>query len=70
MNIGDIMEFVKHEWTPRIYIFESFPLIHYWRRLWRRHMSGNKITVRTLDLDCDFLEIKAQLDAIVKEHFE
>ena len=33
------------------------------------HMSGNKISVRTLDLDCEFLEITAQLEAIVKEHF-
>lgn len=33
------------------------------------HMSGNKITVRTLDLDCDFYHIKKQLNIIVKEHF-
>lgn len=33
------------------------------------HMSGNKIGVRTLDLDCDFTDVMAQLDAIVKEHF-
>ena len=33
------------------------------------HMSGNKISVRTLDLNCSFKEIAAQLDSIVKEHF-
>lgn len=32
-------------------------------------MSGNKISVRTLDLNCDFSEIAAQLDKIVAEHF-
>ena len=32
-------------------------------------MSGNKISVRTLDLNRDFSEIKAQLNAIVAEHF-
>lgn len=32
-------------------------------------MSGNKISVRTLDLDCDFEQIAAQLDAIAVEHF-
>lgn len=32
-------------------------------------MSGNKISVRTLDLNRDFLEIAAQLNAIVDEHF-
>ncbi|MEE8723280.1 MAG: 5-methylcytosine-specific restriction endonuclease system specificity protein McrC [Atopobiaceae bacterium] len=33
------------------------------------HMSGNKISVRTLDLDRPFDEIKVQLDGIVQEHF-
>ena len=32
-------------------------------------MSGNRISVRTLDLNCDFSEISAQLDAIAAEHF-
>ena len=32
-------------------------------------MSGNKITVRTLDLNCDFDAIAAQLDNIVQQHF-
>ena len=32
-------------------------------------MSGNKISVRTLDLNQDFSEIAAQLNAIVSEHF-
>ncbi len=32
-------------------------------------MSGNKISVRTLDLNCEFSEIAAQLDMIAKEHF-
>ena len=33
------------------------------------HMSGNKISVRTLDLNCDFAEITAQLDAIKAMYF-
>lgn len=33
------------------------------------HMSGNRISVRTLDLNKDFTEISDQLNAIVKEHF-
>ena len=33
------------------------------------HMSGNKISVRTLDLNCDFLEIRKQLDNIVSMSF-
>ena len=32
-------------------------------------MSGNKISVRTLNLNYDFSEIAAQLNAIVDEHF-
>ena len=32
-------------------------------------MSGNKISVKTLDLNQDFSEIAAQLNAIVEEHF-
>ena len=32
-------------------------------------MSGNKITVRTLDLNCDFESIAVQLDNIVQQHF-
>lgn len=32
-------------------------------------MSGNKISVKTLDLNCDFSEIAAQLNAVVEEHF-
>ena len=32
-------------------------------------MSGNKISVRTLDLNRDFSEIAAQLNRIVQEHF-
>jgi 5-methylcytosine-specific restriction enzyme subunit McrC len=31
-------------------------------------MSGNKISVRTLDLNKEFSEIDAQLKAIVEEH--
>lgn len=34
------------------------------------HMSGNKISVCTLDLNCPFKEIAAQLDGIVVDHFE
>ena len=33
-------------------------------------MSGNRVTVRTLDLNCDFENIAAQLDSIVKTHFD
>jgi 5-methylcytosine-specific restriction enzyme subunit McrC len=33
-------------------------------------MSGNKISVKTLDLDCDFSEIAKQLNAIVEAHFD
>ena len=33
------------------------------------HMSGNKITVRTLDLNRSFKEISADLNAIVESHF-
>ena len=32
-------------------------------------MSGNRISVRTLNLDCNFEEIAAQLDAIASEYF-
>ena len=28
-------------------------------------MDGNKISVKTLDLDCDFVDVKKQLNAIV-----
>ena len=33
------------------------------------HMSGNKISVRTLDLNCDFIAIMEQLDSIVAASF-
>ena len=33
------------------------------------YMSGNRMSVRTLDLNQDFLEIKAQLNAIIDDHF-
>lgn len=32
-------------------------------------MSGNKISVKTLDLDCDFSEIANQLNKIIEMHF-
>ena len=32
-------------------------------------MSGNRIDVKTLDLDCAFDEIKIQLNSIVKDFF-
>lgn len=32
-------------------------------------MSGNRISVRTLDLNCEFSEITAQLNKIVENHF-
>ena len=35
----------------------------------RYQMSGNKISVRTLDLNQEFSEIASQLNAIVDEHF-
>ena len=31
-------------------------------------MSGNKISVKTLDLNCDFSEVAAQLNKIAEEH--
>lgn len=34
------------------------------------HMSGNKITVRTLDLNCEFNKIAEQLDSIANNFFE
>ena len=34
------------------------------------NMSGNKISVRTLDLNREFSDIAAQLNKIVAEHFE
>lgn len=33
-------------------------------------MSGNKISVRTLDLDCDFDKVAAQLNSIVEMNFD
>ena len=33
-------------------------------------MSGNKISVKTLDLDCDFHQIAIQLNSIVTEYFD
>ena len=33
-------------------------------------MGGNSISVKTLDLDCDFSEIRKQLDNIVMKHFD
>lgn len=33
-------------------------------------MSGNRIDVRTLNLDCDFCDIKKQLDSVIKEFFD
>ena len=34
------------------------------------HMSGNKISVKTLDLNMEFSDIAKQLDAIAEEHFK
>jgi 5-methylcytosine-specific restriction enzyme subunit McrC len=34
------------------------------------NMSGNKISVKTLDLNCEFKEISNQLDLIVKDYYE
>ena len=33
-------------------------------------MSGNKIIVKTLDMDCDFSDIASQLDSIANSYFE
>lgn len=33
-------------------------------------ISGNIIEINTLNLDCDFVEIKNQLDSIVAKYFE
>lgn len=35
----------------------------------RYRMSGNKISVQTLDLNCEFAQIAEQLNGIVAEHF-
>lgn len=32
-------------------------------------MSGNKISVKTLDLNCEFRKIRAQLDGILASHY-
>lgn len=34
------------------------------------YMSGNRIDVKTLNLDCDFSVVKEQLDAIVEDFFD
>ncbi len=34
------------------------------------HMSGNRLDVKTLDLNCDFAEICAQLDGIAEDFFD
>ena len=31
-------------------------------------MSGNRISARTLDLDCEFINVAKQLDSIVSEY--
>lgn len=33
------------------------------------HMSGNKISVRTLDINCPFTQVREQLEQILSEHF-
>ena len=33
-------------------------------------MGGNQISVKTLNLDCEFAEIKIQLDGIVQKYFD
>ncbi len=33
-------------------------------------IGGNKISVKTLDLNCDFKDIAAQLDRLVEDNFE
>ncbi len=33
-------------------------------------MSGNTISVKTLDLDCDFEKVARQLDEIAEEYFK
>lgn len=32
-------------------------------------MSGNRISVKTLNLNCEFKEIASQLNEIVEKHF-
>ena len=34
------------------------------------HMSGNRISVKTLDLNCEFCRIAEQLDRIAHDHFD
>lgn len=33
-------------------------------------MSGNHISVKTLDLNCDFIQVSEQLNQIVLEYFK
>lgn len=33
------------------------------------HMSGNQISVRTIDLDCEWEQVTAQLDTVVTDYF-
>jgi len=49
-------------YTPALTDEAILPNNTYW-------MSGNRISVKTLDLNCNFEKIAAQLDAITSEYF-
>ena len=50
-----------HEWIKEKYHVKS---------VWIDYdMGGNTITVKTLDLNCEFMEISQQLNGIVEENF-
>ena len=37
---------------------------------YRYQMSGNMISVKTLNLNCDFEDIRRQLDSIITDYFK
>ena len=53
----------QHENAVSTYLWLRYPDKYVYQ------MSGNKISVRTLDLNCEFSDITEQLKAIVDEHF-
>ena len=60
VNSGQPELFVK--------LVDGVQLLHLEHNVYQ--MSGNQISVKTLDLNQDFSEIAAQLKAIVDTHFE
>lgn len=60
-----LMDFLDEQRMRRLYEKTDEAVIPDNRYL----MSGNKISVRTLDLNCEFEEIASQLNRIAEEHF-